>query len=173
MKPVGRRPATPGATRSGGGGRRRTGAVAAAGVTAVRGMSKQSVIMLLLLVAVGTVLFPLVRATVQQNARISAREQDIDRRERSVKELEDQNARWQDPAYVTAQARDRLNYVMPGEVGYVVIDTPRTEADESDPSAAAARNAEGGTGSWFGTLWSSTQEAGRAPADPIGSGVSP
>ena len=136
-------------------------------------MSRQTLIMLVLLVAVGTVLFPLVRATVQQNARISALEKDIEHRERNVQELQDQSARWNDPAYVKAQARERFNYVMPGEVGYVVIDTPRTEADEHDPSAAAARNAGEGTGSWFGTLWESTQEAGKAPADPVGSGVRP
>ncbi len=132
-------------------------------------MSRQTLIMLALLVAVASVLFPLVRATIQQNARIGALEKDIDRRERNVASLTDQSARWEDPAYVKAQARERLNYVMPGEVGYVVIDTPQSETDEHDPAGAAAREAKSGSGSWFGTLLTSTEQAGKAPADPIGS----
>lgn len=32
-----------------------------------------------------------------------------------------QRARWDDPAYVRAQARDRLYYVMPGEISYLVV----------------------------------------------------
>ncbi|MFT6534681.1 MAG: cell division protein FtsB [Alpinimonas sp.] len=36
-------------------------------------------------------------------------------------DLTSQRARWDDPAYVRAQARDRLYYVMPGEISYLVI----------------------------------------------------
>jgi cell division protein FtsB len=36
-------------------------------------------------------------------------------------DLTSQRARWSDPAYVRAQARDRLYYVMPGEISYLVI----------------------------------------------------
>ena len=35
--------------------------------------------------------------------------------------LTSQRARWDDPAYVRAQARDRLYYVMPGEISYLLI----------------------------------------------------
>ena len=35
--------------------------------------------------------------------------------------------RLQDPAYVTSLIRERLHYVMPGEVGYVVLDTRPAE----------------------------------------------
>ena len=35
--------------------------------------------------------------------------------------LTSQRARWDDPAYVRAQARDRLYYVMPGEISYLVV----------------------------------------------------
>ncbi|MCL1923504.1 MAG: septum formation initiator family protein [Propionibacteriaceae bacterium] len=39
-----------------------------------------------------------------------------------IARLQDELDRWQDPAYVKAQARDRLGWVMPGEVGYRVVD---------------------------------------------------
>lgn len=133
-------------------------------------MSRRTIAMLTLLILVATVLFPVVRATIQQNARISALEKDVAAREQRIGDLQVQSARWQDPAYVRAQARERFNYVMPGEVGYVVLDTSQTEAGEKDPAGAAAREAGGVTGTWFGTLWQSTQEAGHAPADPLGTG---
>lgn len=38
-------------------------------------------------------------------------------------ELEAQLKRWEDPAYVKAQARTQLGWVMPGETGYRVIGT--------------------------------------------------
>jgi len=55
------------------------------------------------------------RDIAQTKANIAARETEIAR-------VQDQLQRWQDPAYVRAQARDRLGWVMPGEVGYRVID---------------------------------------------------
>lgn len=124
-------------------------------------------IVVLLLVIAG-VLTPFVRAWVAQDGRINALEADIAHRERAVQELEVAEQRWQDPNYVIAQARQRFTYVMPGEVGYVILDTPRVVTDERDPSGAAARAAAGSDQSWVSTLWGSVHEAGNAPADPAG-----
>lgn len=49
-------------------------------------------------------------------------EQEIRDRQSRVDELETELARWDDPAYVKAQARERLGWVMPGETGYRVVD---------------------------------------------------
>jgi cell division protein FtsB len=35
--------------------------------------------------------------------------------------MKSERARWEDPVYIRAQARDRLYYVMPGEVSYLVM----------------------------------------------------
>ncbi len=43
-----------------------------------------------------------------------------------------ERTRWEDPVYIRSQARDRLYYVMPGEVSYLVMDA--TGIDESDVS---------------------------------------
>jgi hypothetical protein len=45
--------------------------------------------------------------------------------EQAAKDVEDMQAerdRWQDPVYIRSQARDRLYYVLPGEVSYLVMD---------------------------------------------------
>ncbi|MCL2736424.1 MAG: septum formation initiator family protein [Propionibacteriaceae bacterium] len=82
-----------------------------------------------------------------------------------IADLNDQLQRWQDPAYVRAQARDRLGWVMPGEVGYRVIDangqiiggtvglTPAV--DDTTPTP------------WYDTLWASLSAADQ-PTPPEG-----
>ncbi len=79
--------------------------------------------------------------------------------------------RWDDPAFVTAQARDRLHYVLPGETGYVVLELP-VEAERADALAAGdagpARRSElddqeepPGDDAWYGRLWGSVETAGQ------------
>ena len=36
--------------------------------------------------------------------------------------MEEQRERWKDPAYVETQARERLMFVYPGDITYLVID---------------------------------------------------
>jgi len=57
-----------------------------------------------------------------QQADIAQAKADILASQQQVASLQDQLKRWQDPAFVEAQARDRLGWVMPGEIGYRVID---------------------------------------------------
>lgn len=75
-----------------------------------------------------------------------------------VAALEEARERWQDPAYVEAQARQRLRYVMPGETAYVVL-----EADEAPaPDGVIVKEpAEAERSPWFADLWGSVEAAGR------------
>lgn len=61
------------------------------------------------------------RVWVVQGQDLAAARAQIEQRTARVAELEDELARWNDPAYVKAQARNRLGWVMPGEIGYRVI----------------------------------------------------
>lgn len=79
-------------------------------------------------VAVLVVLFVLLfsylnslRVYFRQQQAIAATQVEIAEREQAIADLEDQKARWSDPNYVKAQARSRLGWVMPGEIGYKVI----------------------------------------------------
>jgi len=103
---------------------------------------------------------PFLRAWVEQQSEVAALRAEIAEREATIDELDDQLTRWDDDAYIVAQARERFTYVMPGEVGYVVLDESPTERDAAAPAAAAARGVAEGHGSWFGALWSSVQLAG-------------
>ena len=61
------------------------------------------------------------RVYFRQQAQLAETRAQIAQHEREIATLDDELARWQDPDYVRAQARIRLGWVVPGEVGYKVI----------------------------------------------------
>src|SRR4051812_43532753 len=80
-----------------------------------------------------------------------------------VAALEQQQARWNDPAYVREQARERLHFVKPGETAYVIVDpTPQPKA----PTVSAPK-VQTKAGPWYGELWSTVTTAGSEPTAPV------
>ena len=77
--------------------------------------------LLLLVVAALIVLAPSLKTLVEQREQIAQLQSDVDRATSAVKDLKGEVDRWKDPAYIEAQARDRLYYVFPGDVSYLVI----------------------------------------------------
>jgi cell division protein FtsB len=95
-------------------------------------------IMLGLVVLAALVLVPTFGTYLDQRQRIAALEQSVQVTQDTVADLERERARWNDPAYITTQARERLYYVKPGEVVYLVdndldaADVPQDEAPVSE-----------------------------------------
>ncbi len=85
-------------------------------------LSGFSVIMLTLLVIAVIALAPSIRIFVEQQNQLAELRQAVEDRRDVVNDLNAEIARWDDPAYIEAQARDRLVYVYPGDVTYLVID---------------------------------------------------
>ena len=81
------------------------------------------------------------RAYLQQRSHIAELRAQIASSESDIKNLEREQRRWQDPAYVETQARERFGWVLPGETSYQVIDRngkPLQRRDElTDPSSVA------------------------------------
>ncbi len=106
------------------------------------------------------------RAWLQQRAEIAAAQADIVQTQAAVDALGQAKLRWNDPDYVQAQARERFGWVLPGEVGYRVIDP------DGDPLGAAAQLASlppvsDQTGEdWYETVWQSIESAGTPEPDP-------
>ena len=73
------------------------------------------------------------KAYLQQRSQIADLKVQIAEREVNIDALEREKPRWNDPAYVQAQARARFGYLMPGQTSYVVIDA------DGDPLAATRR----------------------------------
>ena len=56
----------------------------------------------------------------------------------NLSQMKDDLKRWDDPAYVRAQARNRLYYVMPGEISFLVMDANKINADDQSGTVGAA-----------------------------------
>ncbi|MDP9182790.1 MAG: septum formation initiator family protein, partial [Actinomycetota bacterium] len=59
------------------------------------------------------------REYLSQRGRIASAQAKNAQQQARVDTLEDQLRQWRDPAYVKAQARERLHFVMPGQYSYV------------------------------------------------------
>jgi hypothetical protein len=59
--------------------------------------------------------------------------------------MEVERRRWEDPAYIRSQARDRLYYVMPGEVSYLVMDAGKVDLSDTSGTVGALMTAEKNT----------------------------
>ena len=71
--------------------------------------------------------------------------------------LKAQQQKWSNPAYIQQQARQRLQYAMPGDVVYVVV-RPGQRSDIESTSGVVAQKHPAG---WNQKLWQSIQVAGR------------
>lgn len=103
--------------------------------------------------------YPL-RAWYDQHTERSALKEEAEQLRESVDDLEAELRRWEDPAYVRAQARERLGYVMPGEVGYTVVHDP----PEPEPEIGADGLPLDVEGPWYSRLWASLEVADRPAA---------
>lgn len=117
--------------------------------------------MLFVVILVAFVLLaPTLRAYVSQQEQLREVNDAIAATQERTDGLEAALERWNDDAYVQAQARDRLGFVMPGETPYVVVDpetvTGEEPADAEDPGPVIMPR----TGPWYLTVWDSVQVAG-------------
>ncbi|GAA4908701.1 septum formation initiator [Stackebrandtia albiflava] len=95
-----------------------------------------------------------VRTYLEQRAEINAlRDSQSDQADR-IAALEAERAKWNDPEYVKAQARDRLLLVEPGEGLIIIIDDPEGAAADAGetPDAEPADP-------WYDDLWDDFEES--------------
>jgi cell division protein FtsB len=92
----------------------------------------------------------------QQSDMATARTQ-IAERQATIAQLQDELSRWNDPSYIKTQARERLGWVMPGEVGYRVIGTDGKVV--SGEVGSIKGNNDPANQAWYERIWSSVQTA--------------
>ena len=101
-------------------------------------LSGFAVIMLSLVVLGTWALVPTIGTYLDQKQKIAALEHSVQMTEDQIAELERERDRWDDPAYITTQARERLYYVKPGEVPFLIdfdldpADLPPEQQEVSD-----------------------------------------
>jgi len=119
---------------------------------------------LALIVAALVVLAPQLKTLVEQRQQIARLEGEVDEAQQHLDDIDAEVARWSDPAYVEAQARDRLYYIYPGDTAYLVIDDDRapTASDEQPISDSIQTTRV----DWVTALLSSVYTAGLTEATP-------
>lgn len=104
------------------------------------------------------------RAYLQQRSHIGDLKAQIVERQEGIADLQREKERWNDPAFVAAQARERFGYVEPGQTAYVVLDE---DGEPLEPEAELGDPTEGETEeptAVYEDLWTSVQLAGNPPA---------
>ena len=119
-----------------------------------------------LIVLTVIVLAPSLRILVEQRQEIAALSAQVTEQQQAVDDLEGERARWDDPSYIQSLARERLDYVYPGEYSFLVIDDGLTpSANDGLPISEGIQTTEV---DWVDALLSSVFTAGLTDAPPAG-----
>ena len=127
-----------------------------------------SLIMMGLAVLAVIVLAPAAQSWVAQRQQIAALQQAVAAEKSEVESLTAERERWNDKTFITTQARERLAYVMPGEVSFLVINDLPAAAAAAEP-APVSTEVQATKSDWMQALFASTMAAGLAPVAPEGS----
>jgi cell division protein FtsB len=124
-------------------------------------ISSFSIIMVFLLVLGVVILSPGISTLIEQRRTIAELEESVRQRTAEVEVIEAERDRWKDPAFIRAQARDRLFFVMPGETQLSVIDdVVIAETVQQDAVATLTEQRR----DWLTELSKSLLTAGLTPA---------
>ena len=103
------------------------------------------------------------REYLTQRGQIAAAETKQAQQKQRVAQLEQQLRQLQDPAYIKAEARSRLHFVLPGETPYVLL-TPSAAPLPSGTGVLTGTTAHGPEAPWYSQLWASVRAADARPA---------
>jgi cell division protein DivIC len=79
---------------------------------------------------------------------------------KQIADLEQQKTKLADPVYIAAQARERLGFVMPGDIPYQVQLPPSAEVPAGEPEAETVRKKND---PWYTSLWHTVADAPHGP----------
>ena len=124
------------------------------------GLTRRALAVLSVLVILALSYANSLRIYLDQQRDLAEANQQIQERTQRISQLEDEVRRWNDPAFVKAQARERLGWLLPGETGYrvigpdgkpigtgVVLDSTKELPPGEHPAV------------WFDRLWGSVETA--------------
>jgi hypothetical protein len=118
-----------------------------------------------ILVLAVVVLAPSVRTYAEQRQQIDDLRASVSAQEADVDKLKDERERWNDRTFVTTQARDRLSYVMPGDVSFLVENDIGAPVDGSADAAAVSTAIQDTEVDWVDSMFRSVMTAGLAPQE--------
>ena len=105
----------------------------------MRGMRLNTyTITLLAMIVLGVLtLAPRVQEWFVLRQQVAQAQADVEQARKDVTTMQSEVKRWEDPVYIRSQARDRLYYVMPGEVSYLVMDADGVDTSDISGTVGA------------------------------------
>jgi len=122
-------------------------------------VTRRALILVVVLVIVALSYASTLRVYVQQQHDLAVANQQVADESARLASLQSQLASWNDPAYVEAQARDRLGWVMPGDTGYRVVDDNGKPVGGGAIDSQLTPAATGPATAWWDRLWGSVETA--------------
>ncbi|NQX34299.1 septum formation initiator family protein [Herbiconiux sp. VKM Ac-2851] len=138
------------------------GAAGAGWLRSIR-FSGFTVLMFVVIVMFVIIIAPGLRVYIEQRQQLAALHAAVEARDAENDALTSEIARWSDPAYIKAEARDRLYYVMPGETSFLVVDdVPAPAEPGSDVSDTISTTQV----DWLSSIFASGVTAGLSTSTP-------
>jgi hypothetical protein len=101
------------------------------------------------------------RAWLDQRSELALLQSQISERQEAIASMQAELRRWQDPAYLETQARERFGWVMPGESGYRVVGLNGQPLGAGDGLSGDTQSVATTKPDWWSTVWGSVVAAGR------------
>ena len=159
-RPGGRPSVGPGSAARAGRALRRGGAEVAALRSRLTG---RAAVLVLVVCALLVSYASSLRAHLDQRSHIHALQVSIDQSHREIAALKREKKRWNDPAYVEAQARARFAFGFPGEIGYQVLDDDGSPLDAGSSLDHPSAQTGDGQPEWWESTLASLDAAEKPP----------
>ena len=105
------------------------------------------------------------RAYLNQRRNLAELSASIKSSQAKVDTLTREKKRWQDPAYVRTMAHQRFGWVMPGEIGFQVLDENGKPMGHTDTLSPPSSVGESSRPLWWQAAWGSVVVAGKPQVD--------
>ncbi|MGC0423075.1 FtsB family cell division protein [Embleya sp. AB8] len=130
-----------------------------------RGGGRWIVLTLVVLSLAIALVYP-VRQYLAQRSEVADLRESTRKQQSETERMRSDLDRWNDPAYVRQQARERLHFVYPGDTAYLVVPPPGAAGNPAPLAPAQA-----GAGPWYRKLWDSTRDADKTTGTPTPSAL--
>ena len=105
------------------------------------------------------------RAYLEQRRHLADLRASIDTSQAEVDRLTREKKRWQDPAFVRKVAHQRFGWVLPGEIGFQVLDEDGRPMGHVETLSPPDSVTEASRPLWWQSAWGSVVTAGEPDAD--------
>jgi cell division protein FtsB len=125
-------------------------------------LSGFSFVMMGILVLAVAVLAPSLRTYADQRQQVERLQATVKAAQGTVDQLTSERERWNDRTYITTQARDRLSYVMPGDISFLVINDLPAPVEGTTDTAPVSAEIQPTEVDWMHSVFASVMTAGLA-----------